>query len=238
MKIAIIGYGKMGKEIETMALQYQHEIVAKIDNESDWTTQLEALKTADLAIEFTVPDAVINNINKCFDLKLPIVVGTTGWYDKLPEITAKCNSLNQTLLWASNFSIGANVFFAINARLAEIMSSQPQYNVEVEEIHHTQKLDAPSGTAISIANEILKNVKTKHVWVNEKSEKTEELSIISKREGKVPGTHIVQYQSEIDVIEIKHEAKNRKGLALGAVKAAEWVKGKKGVFQIKDMLNF
>ena len=156
----------------------------------------------------------------------------------MPEITAKCNSHNQTLLWASNFSIGANVFFAINAKLAEIMGNQPQYNVEIEEIHHTQKLDAPSGTAISIANDILKNVKTKQVWVNNKSEKPEELSIISKREGSVPGTHIVQYQSEIDVIEIKHEAKNRKGLALGAVKAAEWLNGKKGVFQIKDMLNF
>lgn len=228
----------MGKEIETMALQFNHQIVAKIDNESDWTTQLEALKIADVAIEFTVPHAVISNINKCFELNLPIVVGTTGWYDKLPEITAKCNSLNQTLLWASNFSIGANVFFAINAKLAEIMGSQPQYNVEIEEIHHTQKLDAPSGTAISIANDILKNVKSKQVWVNNKSEKPEELSIISKREGSVPGTHIVQYQSEIDVIEIKHEAKNRKGLALGAVKAAEWLNGKKGVFQIKDMLNF
>lgn len=238
MKIALIGYGKMGKEIETMALQYNHQIVAKIDNESDWITQLEALKSADVAIEFTVPHAVINNINKCFELNLPIVVGTTGWYDKLPEISAKCNSLNQTLLWASNFSIGANVFFAINAKLAEIMGNQPQYNVEIEEIHHTQKLDAPSGTAISIANDILKNVKSKQVWVNNKSEKPEELSIISKREGSVPGTHIVQYQSDIDVIEIKHEAKNRKGLALGAVKAAEWLNGKKGVFQIKDMLNF
>lgn len=236
MKIALIGYGKMGKEIEQVALSRGHEIVLKIsiDNLGDFTH--ENLKKADVAIEFTAPDAALKNIFTCIDAELPIVVGTTGWNKHLNEVKEYCLNKNGTLLYASNFSIGVNLFFALNKYLAELMASYEQYNVTIEEIHHTQKLDAPSGTAISLANDILAVHPTKKQWSLEKND-TQNLFIQVKRIDPVPGTHRIKYSSEIDDIEITHTAHNRKGFATGAVIAAEWVFGKKGIYTMNDVLK-
>lgn len=236
MKIALIGYGKMGKEIEQVALSRGHEIVLKIniDNLSDFTH--ENLKKADVAIEFTTPDAALKNIFTCIDAELPIVVGTTGWNKHLNEVKEYCLNKNGTLLYASNFSIGVNLFFALNKYLAELMAAYEQYNVTIEEIHHTQKLDAPSGTAISLATDILTVHPTKKQWSLEKND-AENLFIQVKRIDPVPGTHWIKYSSEIDDIEIIHTAHNRKGFATGAVIAAEWLLGKKGIYTMNDVLK-
>lgn len=237
MKIALIGYGKMGKEIEKIALERGHEIVSIIDinNASDFDS--EAFKSADVAIEFTQPATAIGNYRKCFEKNVPVVAGTTGWLEHMDEIKKACADKNQTFFYASNYSLGVNIFFAVNKYLAKIMDNFPAYDVKMEEVHHIHKLDAPSGTAITLAEGILENIKRKLKWV-EDSGNQEELGIKSIREGEVPGIHEVIYESEADTISIKHDAKNRKGFALGAVIAAEFTKGKKGFLTMEDVFNF
>jgi len=245
MKIALLGYGKMGQIIERFALERGHEIVLKIniDNLHDFTTA--NLAKADVAIDFSAPDAAVDNIYKCFDAGLPVVVGTTGWYGNLQEIKNECLSSNNTLLYGSNFSVGVNLFFHLNKVLAKLMNNYPAYEVQVEEIHHTQKLDAPSGTAMTIAEEIIVELDRKSEWLNEVVGtpitaviKNEQLLIESHRIENVPGTHTVVYSSEVDEIEIKHTAHSRAGFALGAVIAAEWLQNKQGFYNIADVFNF
>ncbi|SHF08432.1 4-hydroxy-tetrahydrodipicolinate reductase [Pedobacter caeni] len=245
MKIALLGYGKMGQIIERFALERGHEVVLKInaDNLGDMTKS--SLSKADVAIDFSAPDAAIGNIYACFEANLPIVVGTTGWYGQLQEVKNECLSSNNTLLYGSNFSIGVNIFFHINKVLAKLMNNFPAYDVQVEEIHHTQKLDSPSGTAMTIAEGIIEELDGKSEWVNELVGnpfedviKKEEVLIESHRIENVPGTHTVVYSSEVDDIEIKHTAHSRAGFALGAIVAAEWLQNKQGFYNIADIFNF
>ena len=237
MKIALFGYGKMGKEIEQIALQRGHEIALKIDLNNAETFSKDDFKKCDAAIEFSTPATVIANMNKCFDAGVPVVVGTTGWYDKIDDVEVMCLDKNGCLFWASNFSVGVNVFFKVNEYLAKMMNNYPEYKISIEEIHHIHKLDSPSGTGISLANQVIQNIPKKTKWVNAETKKENELEIISKRENEVPGTHTVKYLSAIDDIEIMHKAHNRKGFALGAILAAEFVKGKKGVYGMNDLLE-
>lgn len=237
MNIALIGYGKMGKEIEQIALTRGHKIVLKVDVSNADSYSVEELKQADVAIEFSTPEAALKNIYKCFDANVPVVVGTTGWLSKIDEVKEKCKKQNQTLFYASNYSIGVNLFFKLNEYLSKLMNNYSDYNVSMEEIHHVHKLDAPSGTAISLANQIIENNASKQKWVNEETSSKNELSIVSKRLDEVPGTHTVTYSSAVDEISITHIAHNRKGFALGAVVAAEWVKNKKGIFGMNDLMN-
>lgn len=237
MKIALIGYGKMGHEIERIALARGHEIVQTIDVNNLTDMDSERFRSADVVIEFTRPDSALANYRKCFYHHLPIVSGTTGWLEHLPEIKEACAS-GETFFYASNFSLGVNLFFALNARLAEMMNSFPEYDVCMKEIHHTQKMDAPSGTAISLAEDILERLDRKTTWVKETANERSELAIRSERLGEVPGFHEVTYQSEIDSITISHDAKSRSGFALGAVLAAEYTVGNKGFLGMKDMLGF
>ena len=245
MKIAILGYGKMGRIIEQFATERGHEIVLKIniDNTEDLT--LANLGKADVAIDFSTPDSALSNIELCFDAGVPVVVGTTGWYGHLQTVKNTCEQGNNTLLYASNYSVGVNVFFFVNKVLAKIMNRYPQYEVQVEEIHHTQKLDSPSGTAMTISEGILTELDRKNEWVNELIGSGEEfivkpdqLLIESHRIEDVPGTHTVIYSSEVDDIEFKHKAHNRAGFALGAVLAAEWLEDKTGFYNITDMFDF
>lgn len=241
MKIALLGYGKMGKEIERLANDKGHEVICFVDSQN--LIENADFTNVDVAIEFTKPNLAISHIDFCLKKNIPIVVGTTGWFEKVTEITDTVLSTQGSLLYASNFSIGVNIFFEINRKLAELMAPHlAEYHVSLSEIHHTQKLDAPSGTAISLANDII--LKTAYEnWnsIENIDGLTESVlpnfDIISSRIPDVPGTHIIQYSSEIDCIEIKHEAKNRKGFALGAILAAEWIIGKQGVFTMKDVLN-
>ena len=237
MKIALIGYGKMGKMIEQIALERGNEIVLKIDIDNQYELTIENLKKADVAIEFTIPSSAIANYNLCFDAGIPVVSGTTGWLDKKEEVYSSCRSKNGTFFYASNFSVGVNIFFSINEKLAQLMGTRSEYKVEMKEIHHTQKLDAPSGTAITLAEGIIKNIAGKTRWVNQPTDKDDEVGIISEREGQVPGYHAIRYDSEVDTIEIIHNAKSRAGFALGAVLAAEFSFGKKGIFGMNDLLN-
>jgi len=233
MKIALIGYGKMGKEIEQQALSTGHQILLCVDAHSKIT--IKDLKYADVAIEFTQPNAVIKNIQLCFDANVPIVVGTTGWYNELEKIIAQCNLQKQALIYASNFSIGVNLFFELNKILARMMNNYDSYDVSIEETHHKQKLDTPSGTAITLAEQIIEELKRKSKW-SLTPDKAQQLLINSYREDDVTGNHSVIYTSTIDSIEIKHTAHNRKGFAQGALLAAEWLIGKQGVFTMKDAL--
>jgi 4-hydroxy-tetrahydrodipicolinate reductase len=238
MKIALIGYGKMGKEIEQIAKFRNHEIVLKIDlsNIDDFTS--ENLQKADVAIEFTSPESAVNNITKILNSKTPAVVGSTGWlkeYDKMKDV---CIENDTALLVASNFSLGVNIFFKVNKMLAQIMNSQEDYEVSVKEIHHTHKLDKPSGTAITTAQGIIENFDKKTSWTLENKAQENEIFIDAIREEEVPGTHTVKYESDIDILEFSHIAKNRKGFALGAVIAAEFLHHKKGIFTMNDVLNF
>jgi 4-hydroxy-tetrahydrodipicolinate reductase len=237
MNIALIGYGKMGKEIEQIAISHGHTITLKVDVTNASTYTIDDLKKADVAIEFSTPESAIQNIYKCFDAGVPVVVGTTGWMNKLDEVKQKCAAQKQSLFYASNYSIGVNLFFKLNEYFAKLMNNYPAYNVSMEEIHHVHKLDAPSGTAISLANQVLENIQSKQKWVNDKSENPNELEIVSKRIDEVPGTHTVTYSSEVDEISMTHIAHSRKGFALGAVIAAEWIKGKKGVFGMNDLMK-
>lgn len=236
MKIALIGYGKMGQAIEEIAVSKGHEIVLKIniDNTEDFTP--EAIKNADVAIEFTGPETALDNILKCVEAGVPVVAGSTGWLDAWDQVTEAVKSKNAAFLYSSNFSIGVNLFFEVNKYLASLMADYPDYNVALEEIHHTQKKDAPSGTAISLAQQVMAALPGKKSWVNHFSDKKDELAIISKRIDPAPGTHKVTYHSDIDDIEIIHTAHNRKGFAGGALLAAEFLAGKRGVFSMKDVL--
>ncbi len=235
MNIALFGYGKMGKAIEEIALAKGHTIRLSIDNEQQWVANKALLSTVDVAIDFSTPQAVLTNIERCFEAKVPIVVGTTAWYNAIPKLKVKCKQENQSLLWASNFSIGVNIFFKINKELARLMNTYPDYSVAVEEIHHSGKLDAPSGTAISIANDIIEEIDRKNKWILGESNKADELSITAKRIDPIPGTHQVIYDSEIDTIEIIHSAKSRKGFAKGAILAAEWIINHKGFYEFKEV---
>lgn len=238
MKIAIIGYGKMGKIIEQLANDKGHEIVLKINrsNLNEFTN--ENLAKADVAIEFSNPESAFENIKKCLLARVPVVSGTTGWLHKLEKAKEICHENECAFLYASNFSVGVNIFFALNKQLAKMMNAQTSYNVAMEEIHHTEKLDAPSGTGITLAEGIIDSLHRKTKWVNNPQNAPEELSIISKRIDKVPGTHSIEYTSAIDSIEIKHTAHSREGFASGAIQAAEWIIGKKGYFEMKDLLGF
>jgi len=226
----------MGKEIERIALERNHEIVLKIDSPDDWEKYLFDYPKVDVAIEFSTPETVLDNIVKSFSANIPIVVGTTGWNNELDTIIKLCKEKDQTIFYSSNFSIGVNIFFEINKKLAKLMNKHPEYEVFIEEVHHTQKLDAPSGTAITLANDIIKNLHRKEKWNNEMTEDDQAIGIKSVRENNIPGTHIITYESNIDSIEIKHSAKSRRGFAFGAVLAAEFIYGKKGVFEMKDIL--
>jgi 4-hydroxy-tetrahydrodipicolinate reductase len=237
MNIALIGYGKMGKAIEEIALQRGHNIVLKIDvdNASDFTK--ENISTADVAIEFTGPHSAFDNVKKLMHFGTATVCGSTGWLDKLDEILADCKNNKAAFLYASNFSVGVNIFFEVNKRLAALMAAHDDYEIQLTEIHHTAKKDAPSGTAITLAEQVLENISRKKNWVNHISDNPEELEILSERIDPAPGTHKVKYSSAIDDIEIIHTAHTRKGFALGAVLAAEFLKGKKGVYGMKEVLG-
>jgi 4-hydroxy-tetrahydrodipicolinate reductase len=228
----------MGKEIEAIALERGHRVVLTIDKDSTGQMTTENLKKADVAIEFSIPETAYDNYLKCFDAGVPVVSGTTGWLDKLPEVKSICESGKGGFFYASNFSLGVNLFFELNKKLASMMNQFDDYSASMTEIHHTKKLDAPSGTAITLAEGVLANLDRKEKWVLGKASHSTELSIEAIREGEVPGTHWTTYDSEIDTITIKHEAKNRKGFALGAVIAAEFMCGKTGFYGMQDMLKF
>jgi 4-hydroxy-tetrahydrodipicolinate reductase len=238
MRIALLGYGKMGKAIEEIATEKGHDIVLKIDVDNIAQFTRENMSKAEVAIEFTNPHSAYGNILKTLEMDIPLVSGSTGWTDRLEEVKSFCREKNGTFIYASNFSIGVNIFFEVNKRLAALMAPHPGYEVTMEEIHHTAKKDAPSGTAITLAEQILESIHRKKKWVNEPGKTESDLPIISKRIDPAPGTHSVKYSSSVDDIEIIHTAHNRKGFAAGAVLAAEFIRGKKGVFTMKDVLSF
>jgi 4-hydroxy-tetrahydrodipicolinate reductase len=234
MKIALFGYGKMGKEIEQIALQRGHEIVLKINEGEQYDISI-----ADIAIDFSVPNAALSNIVSCFKNNVPVISGTTGWLDDFDKAIDVCKENNGSFIYASNFSIGVNIFFELNKQLAKMMSSQKEYSINLEEIHHTKKLDTPSGTAITLAEGIINNTSKRDWQLKERQTQinAETILIEAKRVPDVPGTHIISYESQIDSIEIKHTAHNRKGFALGAIIAAEWLNHKIGIYTMKDVLN-
>jgi 4-hydroxy-tetrahydrodipicolinate reductase len=235
MKIVLVGYGKMGKTIEKIAVERGHQIAAKIDVDNQ--SELDSVQ-ADVAIEFSHPDAAFNNVKKCLERNIPAVCGTTGWLARKSEIENIVKEKNATFFYASNYSLGVNVFFKLNEFLASMLKNLDAYNVGIDEIHHTEKKDAPSGTAITLAEGILKHLERKKTWVNTDSANHNELAIKSFRIDQVPGTHTVKYTSKTDDIEIKHTAHTREGFALGAVMVAEWLKDKKGVLNMDDFLKF
>ncbi|CAL2093662.1 4-hydroxy-tetrahydrodipicolinate reductase [Tenacibaculum sp. 190524A05c] len=231
MKLALLGYGRMGKEIEKIALERGHEIVITSNGEKAYD-----ITKADVAIDFSVPTSAYNNISTCIENNVPVVSGTTGWLDKYNDAVELCKEKKGGFIYASNFSLGVNIFFALNEKLAAMMNPQKQYNLDIEEIHHTKKLDAPSGTAITLAEGIINN-SDKQKWELDGESTNELIPITAVRTPDVPGTHTINYNSEVDSIEIKHTAHNRKGFALGAVVAAEWLIGKEGVYSMRDVLN-
>ena len=237
MKIAIIGYGKMGKIIEKIAIQKKHNIVLKIDDSNLNELTIENLQKADVAIEFTGPNSAYKNIMLCFDAKIPVVSGSTGWLDNYNTVKERCEKESQAFFYASNFSLGVNIFFKLNQHLAKIMNKFESFDVSVDETHHIHKLDAPSGTAITIAEGIISEMDRKDSWVKENSENKKQIAVKSFREGEHPGAHTVTYNSDIENIIITHESKNREGLAQGAVLAAEFIIGKTGMLSMDDLLN-
>lgn len=237
MKIALIGYGKMGKAIEEIALQKGHEIILKISDQNLGDFTKENLQQCDVAIEFTNPESAIANMRMCIDTGVPVVCGSTGWVAHEGDMKKYCTEKNGTLLYASNFSIGVNIFFEVNKKLATLMASHKEYEVSVEEIHHTQKKDAPSGTAISLSQQIIEKRNDKKNWTNKTPILDSEIAIESKRIDPAPGTHHIKYTSDIDDIEIIHTAHSRKGFAMGALVAAEFIVNKKGIFDMKDVLQ-
>jgi 4-hydroxy-tetrahydrodipicolinate reductase len=232
MKIALLGYGKMGKTIEKIAINRGHTIVLKVDKED---TDYD-ISQADVAIDFSIPDAAVANISNCLKNGVPIISGTTGWLAHYDSMVALAKETDGAFIYASNFSLGVNIFFELNKTLAKMMSNLSEYNVSMEEIHHTQKLDAPSGTAITLAEGVIENTNYSN-WKLDNTENDSEIPIVAKRIENVPGTHHVTYNSEVDTINISHTAHNRQGFALGAVVAAEWILGKTGVYSMKDVLN-
>ena len=238
MQIALIGYGKMGKAIHEQAIKRGHSIPLIIDLQNKQDLNAENLKKADAVIEFTTPETAFDNVSFCLRHGVPVICGSTGWLHKLNEAKEIANQHHTGLIVASNFSVGVNLFFELNKKLAELMRHHQDYHPELLEVHHTQKLDSPSGTAISLAEQILERIPEKTKWVNHSSENKNELVILSERQDPAPGTHHVKYRSAIDDIEIIHTAHNRTGFALGAVIAAEFLKGKQGCFSMKDVLGF
>lgn len=236
MKIAIIGYGKMGKTIEALAKERGHTIAAVIDHDTDLSIEDLSADVIDVAIEFTNPEVAFHNLSTLAEKIIPVICGTTGWLDRFEDVVDLNHQHKSAFLYASNFSVGVNLFFALNQHLAKLMAPQTGYTPSMEEIHHIHKLDAPSGTAISLANGLIAELSEKTKWVNETSDEAEAIPIISKREAEVPGTHSIRYESAVDQITITHEAFSRQGFALGAVIAAEWIEGKTGVFSMKDVL--
>lgn len=235
MKIALLGYGKMGKEIEAIALQRHHTIVLKVDETNSASITKTDLQQADVAIEFSTPHTVISNIKKCLDAQLPIVIGTTGWYDLFKDIENECQQKNGTIFHSTNFSLGVNIFMKVNSYLAALMNKYTNYDVSMEEIHHIHKLDKPSGTAITLANQVLDKIERKKNWSITNTD-SQTLFIKDIREGEVPGTHIIKYTSAVDDIEIMHKAHNRQGFALGAIIAAEYICDKKGIFTMENLM--
>ena len=237
MKILLLGYGKMGKIIETIATQRGHEIVGKINEDN--ASELPGFKgsNTDVAIEFSQPDAAVKNISYCLNHGIPVLSGTTGWLDQKPEIERICKEKDGTFFYASNYSIGVNLFFRLNEYLASLMADFSEYEVDMEEIHHTEKKDAPSGTAITLAEGIIEKITRKTRWVNDKNPQQDDIQITSLREDEVPGTHTVKYSSSVDDIEIKHTAHSREGFAKGAVVVAEWLKDQKGILDMRDFLK-
>jgi 4-hydroxy-tetrahydrodipicolinate reductase len=238
MKIALIGYGKMGRAIEEIAANRGHQVVLKIDEDNLSDFNKKNIEKANVAIEFTGPHSAYENVKKALELDIPLVCGSTGWLERLEEIKKLCVERNGSFIYASNYSVGVNIFFEVNKKLAELMASQKDYEVQVKEIHHTQKKDAPSGTAITIAEQILGKLNRKKNWVNHISDNVEELEIISERIDPAAGIHKIKYSSAIDDIEIIHTAHSRQGFALGAVLAAEYIHNKKGIFSMRDVLGF
>jgi 4-hydroxy-tetrahydrodipicolinate reductase len=245
MNIALLGYGKMGKAIEEIALQKGHNIVLRIHDQNLDELTKDNLQKADVAIEFTSPESAASNILLCFETGVPVVSGTTGWLSQMSMVKQKCKDVNGSFLYASNFSIGVNIFFELNKKLAMLMKQQLNYDVSIEEIHHTEKKDAPSGTAITLAEQIIAESVQKYKWVLRQAQddtqnepNNNELTVVSKRIDPAAGTHSVKYASEVDNIEIIHTAHNRKGFAAGALLAAEFIFDKKGIFDMKDVLNF
>lgn len=232
MKIALLGYGRMGKTIEQFAMQRGHEIVLKVDE----NTETYDITLADVAIDFSIPSVAFQNISNCLNNNVPVVSGTTGWLDKFDQAKELCTKNNGGFIYASNFSLGVNIFFELNQYLAKMMKNLDQYQISMEEIHHTKKLDAPSGTAITLAEDIIKQT-DKNNWALDVTNNENEIPIVAKRIPDVPGTHSVEYKSAVDTIDIKHTAHSRDGFALGAVVAAEWLVGKTGVFTMKDVLG-
>lgn len=237
MKIAIVGYGKMGRMVEEVAVERGHEIVLKIDVSNTGEFTKENLSKADVAIEFTGPESAFDDVKKCLQFGIPVVSGSTGWNKNIPEAEKICVERNGSFLHTSNFSIGVNIFFEINKHLARLMADQSAYEVSLKEIHHTSKKDAPSGTAVSLAEQIIQNNQRKKSWANHVTDEVDKIGIVSERIDPAPGTHFVKYSSEVDQIEIIHTAHSRKGFALGAVMAAEYIADKKGVFTMSDILN-
>jgi 4-hydroxy-tetrahydrodipicolinate reductase len=238
MKLAIIGYGKMGKEIEKIAISRGHNIVVIINKDNFSDLQSDDFKYVDAAIEFTQPESAVKNYYKCFEYKIPVVSGTTGWLDQWDKVCTYCKQQSAAFFYASNFSIGVNILFHMNERLAQIMNNFDNYDVELEEIHHNQKLDAPSGTAITLADDIIQNLDKKDKWKLGESNLQKEINIIAHRIDKIPGEHTIKYESNVDILELKHAAKSRQGFAHGAVLAAEFIHNKKGIFSMKDLLKF
>jgi 4-hydroxy-tetrahydrodipicolinate reductase len=232
MKIALVGYGRMGKIIDEIALKRGHDVVARLKE----TPTAENLNNPDVVIEFSIPEVAFENIKACLENGIPVISGTTGWLERKPEIENIAVQNETAFLYGSNFSLGVNLFFALNEKLADLMKNVDAYSCQLEEIHHIHKLDAPSGTAISLAEGIIKNNPKFNAWKLEDTQE-KQLGIFAIREDEVPGTHSVYYRSEVDEIEIKHTAHNRNGFALGAVVAAEWIKDKKGNFTMKDVLG-
>lgn len=238
MRIAIIGYGKMGHEIEKLALERNHQIILRIDENNINSITKPDFENVDIAIEFSKPESAFSNINLCFDNHIPVVSGTTGWLDNFNKLIERCTNEKQTFFYASNYSIGVNMFFKLNTQLANMMNQHQDYEVSIEETHHMQKIDAPSGTAISLAKEIIENIDRKNKWEKETKRSEDSVSIHSFREGSVPGNHKVIYESPFDKIMIEHDAKSRKGFALGAILAAEFILHKKGYYTMNDLLKF
>lgn len=236
MKIAIIGYGRMGKEIEKSARARGHDTLIIIDNEDDWEQAGDRLADMDVAIEFSMPETASRNIMRCFEADLPVVSGTTGWNESFGMVKKACLEGGHALFYASNFSPGMNIMFELNKKLATLMGQRDEYRILIEEIHHAGKKDAPSGTAITLAKDIIEHHPLKNKWVNKPSSSADELEIISIRKNQVPGTHLVRYDSDFDSLEVRHTAHSRKGFAMGAVLAAEWLPGRKGCFGMADML--
>ena len=237
MDIIISGYGRMGKEVEKICLHRNHKIIAKIDNEKDWHALSNSELKNTVVIDFSTPEVALANFTNCFKLGIPVVTGTTGWYNNFEKVVNECNTLSGSFFYATNFSIGVNFFFIVNTYLAELMSKFTNYNVSINETHHIHKLDAPSGTAITIAEGITNEYNNLNSWTLDKNYSANQLPITSIRKGEITGIHVVNYESNEDIISISHEAKNRSGFALGAVLAAEFMVGKIGVYNMDELLK-